>query len=169
MSINVSPRQLSQPELVEEVRQALAQVAFPPRCLKIEITESLFVRDDAAVARLRELRDMGVQVCIDDFGTGYSSLSYLQRLPVDSLKIDRSFVQKLQSDERTVEMVKTIIQLAAELELEVIAEGVERHHELATLRSLSCAYMQGFSFSKPLDERSVLPLLRRNLQLAQEC
>jgi len=162
MCVNVSPRQFAHPDIVRTIEQVLSEVSIAPECLQLEITESLFIGDAATVQKLWDLRAMGVRVCIDDFGTGYSSLSYLQRLPVDGLKIDRSFIEKLSTDSRTVEMVKTIIKLAADLGLEVIAEGVEKTTEQAQLQRLSCRYMQGYGYSKPLAEDRILPLLQQN-------
>ncbi|MBP1641654.1 MAG: diguanylate cyclase/phosphodiesterase with sensor(s) [Acidobacteria bacterium] len=151
MSVNLSPRLFAQPDLVRQVAAALERAGLPARCLKLEITEGLLIEDpDQARAMIQELRAMGVSICLDDFGTGYSSLSYLNRFAVDVLKIDRSFIRDLTSDGDKAELVKNIVRLAADLQLTVIAEGVETAEQRRRLEQLDCLWMQGYEFSRPV-------------------
>jgi diguanylate cyclase (GGDEF)-like protein/PAS domain S-box-containing protein len=151
VSVNLSVKQFNQPGLVENIASLLQQFQLPPRCLKLEITESVFSDNiDAAVGLLTQLRELGVQLSIDDFGTGYSSLSYLQRFPIDTLKIDRSFVTQMMENEENLAIVRTIVALAQNLGMDVVAEGVETEDQLKLLRKLECENGQGFLFSTPL-------------------
>jgi diguanylate cyclase (GGDEF)-like protein/PAS domain S-box-containing protein len=156
VSVNLSVKQFNQPGLVENIARLLDEFKLPPRCLKLEITESVFSDNiEAAVELLTQLRDLGVQLSIDDFGTGYSSLSYLQRFPVDTLKIDRSFVTQMMENEENLAIVRTIVALAQNLGMDVIAEGVETEDQLMLLRKLECENGQGFLFSTPLGGRQL--------------
>ncbi len=151
VSVNLSVKQFNQPDLVENIAQLLQESGLPPRCLKLEITESVFSDNiEAAVGLLTQLRELGVQLSIDDFGTGYSSLSYLQRFPIDTLKIDRSFVTQMMENEENIAIVRTIVALARNLGMDVVAEGVETEDQLTLLRKLECENGQGFLFSTPL-------------------
>jgi diguanylate cyclase (GGDEF)-like protein/PAS domain S-box-containing protein len=151
MSVNLSPRLFSQPDLVRQVAETLAATGVPPHALKLELTEGLLIEDPEQAARmLRELRQMGVGICLDDFGTGYSSLSYLNRFAVDVLKIDRSFVHDLGEGSDKLELVRNILRLGADLGLTVVAEGVETAAQRRFLADLDCQLMQGFEFSRPL-------------------
>ncbi|HEX6044431.1 MAG TPA: diguanylate cyclase [Pyrinomonadaceae bacterium] len=151
VSVNLSVKQFNQPGLVENIARLLSEFKLPPRCLKLEITESVFSDNlEAAVGLLTQLRDLGVQLSIDDFGTGYSSLSYLQRFPIDTLKIDRSFVTQMMENEENLAIVRTIVALAQNLGMDVVAEGVETEDQLALLRKLECENGQGYLFSTPL-------------------
>jgi diguanylate cyclase (GGDEF)-like protein/PAS domain S-box-containing protein len=151
VSVNLSVKQFNQPGLVENIASLLQQFQLPPRCLKLEITESVFSDNiEAAVGLLTQLRELGVQLSIDDFGTGYSSLSYLQRFPIDTLKIDRSFVTQMMENEENLAIVRTIVALAQNLGMDVVAEGVETEDQLKLLRKLECENGQGFLFSTPL-------------------
>jgi diguanylate cyclase (GGDEF)-like protein/PAS domain S-box-containing protein len=151
VSVNLSVKQFNEPGLVENIAQLLEESGLPPRCLKLEITESVFSDNiDAAVKLLTQLRNLGVQLSIDDFGTGYSSLSYLQRFPIDTLKIDRSFVTQMMENEENLAIVRTIVALAQNLGMDVVAEGVETEDQLRLLRKLECENGQGFLFSTPL-------------------
>ncbi len=151
VSVNLSVKQFNQPELVENIAGLLEQFKLPPRCLKLEITESVFSDNiEAAVGLLTQLRELGVQLSIDDFGTGYSSLSYLQRFPIDTLKIDRSFVTQMMENEENLAIVRTIVALAQNLGMDVVAEGVETEDQLKLLRKLECENGQGYLFSTPL-------------------
>jgi EAL domain-containing protein (putative c-di-GMP-specific phosphodiesterase class I) len=128
--------------------------------LKLEITESILMdKCSAAMALLEELKAREIQFSIDDFGTGYSSLAYLQSLPIDTLKIDRSFINGIEHREKNLEITQTIITLAHSLKLDVIAEGVETQAQLDILRSLGCDYAQGYFFSRPLDEQAVVAFM----------
>jgi len=134
------------------IRSILTETGLPPRNLKLEITETSIVEDSEAATRmLQACRSMGVQVYIDDFGTGYSALSYLHQFPIDTLKIDRAFIGRIQEDGGNTEVVRTIIALARELNLEVIAEGVETAVQFDFLKKLGCQGGQGFFIAKPLD------------------
>jgi len=151
VSVNLSVKQFNQPGLVENIAELLERFQLPPRCLKLEITESVFSDNiEAAVGLLTQLREIGVQLSIDDFGTGYSSLSYLQRFPIDTLKIDRSFVTQMMENEENLAIVRTIVALAQNLGMDVVAEGVETEDQLKLLRKLECENGQGYLFSTPL-------------------
>jgi len=151
VSVNLSVKQFNEPGLVKNIAQLLEESNLPPRCLKLEITESVFSDNiEAAVKLLTQLRNLGVQLSIDDFGTGYSSLSYLQRFPIDTLKIDRSFVTQMMENEENLAIVRTIVALAQNLGMDVVAEGVETEDQLRLLRKLECENGQGFLFSTPL-------------------
>jgi len=163
ISVNLSSKQLTKPGLVESVRQILRETGLPPQCLKLEITESAVMDNaESAATLLTQLRSLGLQLSIDDFGTGYSSLSYLHRFPVDTLKIDRSFVSRMGEDGENAEIVRTIVTLASNLGMTVIAEGVETEQQHAQLEALTCAYGQGYLYSKPVDAESALSLIRQN-------
>jgi diguanylate cyclase (GGDEF)-like protein/PAS domain S-box-containing protein len=162
ISVNVSSRQLSDPHLVEDVRSALTESGLNPECLALELTESSMIgKGEQVLATLDQLKALHVGLEIDDFGTGYSSLSYLQRLPFDTLKIDRSFIRELSTGSRSVDIVRAIVELAHSLRMEIVAEGVETEEQLSRMRELSTSYTQGFLFSEPLDPRAA-QLLYRN-------
>lgn len=150
MTVNLSARQFTQPDLIDQIRDILTETGVDPAYLKLEITESMVMDDfESAAAMLFQLRALGVRLSIDDFGTGYSSLTYLHRFPIDTLKIDRSFVACM--DKENMEIVRTILMLAENLGMDAVAEGVETQEQLTLLRSLNCQNGQGFFFSKPLD------------------
>ena len=152
ISVNLSGKQFLQPNLIGCVKQILHETDLDPRCLKLEITESIMMENaEAASAMLVQLRGLGVQLSIDDFGTGYSSLSYLHRFPVNTLKIDRSFVTRIGDAGENSEIVRTILMLATNLGMDVIAEGVETKGQLAQLKAMGCPYGQGYLFSRPVD------------------
>lgn len=152
ISINLSARQLEQTDLIEEITEILEATNLAPRCLKFEITESVVMNNaEQSVKTISELRKLGIRVSIDDFGTGYSSLSYLHRFPIDTLKIDRSFVNRIGGDGESSEIVQTIIKLASNLGMEVIAEGVETIEQLDFLRDMNCGFGQGYYYSRPID------------------
>ncbi len=160
ISVNLSGKQFKQPDLVGRVKQVLYQTGLDPRCLRLEITESMVMEDaEAATAMLRQLRSLNVQLSIDDFGTGYSSLSYLHRFPVNILKIDRSFVSRMSMDEESMGIVETIITLASKLKMDVIAEGIETEEQWRKLAALRCCYGQGYLFSKPVPAPETAALL----------
>jgi diguanylate cyclase (GGDEF)-like protein/PAS domain S-box-containing protein len=150
VAVNLSARQFQQRGLTDTVAQVLRETGLSPRLLQLEITEGIAVQDvDFTIATLRRLRAMGIQIAIDDFGTGYSSLSYLKRFPIDAVKIDRSFVRDLTVNPNDAAIATTIITMAHNLKLSVIAEGVETEEQLAFLDQQQCDEMQGFLFSKP--------------------
>jgi diguanylate cyclase (GGDEF)-like protein/PAS domain S-box-containing protein len=149
MTVNLSAKQFAQPDLVDRVRDILTETTIDPAFLKLEITESVVMDDfETAAAMLSQLRALGVRLSIDDFGTGYSSLTYLHQFPIDTLKIDRSFVTRI--DKENVEIVRTILMLAENLGMDAVAEGVETQEQMTLLRNLSCQSGQGYFFSKPL-------------------
>jgi diguanylate cyclase (GGDEF)-like protein/PAS domain S-box-containing protein len=151
IAVNLSPRQFAEPDLVEQVAAIVREAEIDPACLKLEITESVIVQhSDAVSAKLAGLKALGLQLYIDDFGTGYSSLSYLHRLPLDALKIDRSFV-RANGGGQNLQLVRAIVALAHALDVVVVTEGVETPEVLAELRSLRCEYGQGFFFSRPIE------------------
>lgn len=161
ISVNVSARQLIDSRLVDDVRFALDESGLNPESLALEVTESSIMGNaDLTLATLNRLKAMKVRMKIDDFGTGYSSLSYLQRLPFDSLKIDRSFVRGLGDGNGSLDIVRAILELAHSLRLRVIAEGVETEEQLASLHGLGCNFIQGFLFSKPIDAAAAEELYR---------
>ena len=150
--VNLSSRQFLQPDLVAMVAGVLRETGLSPRCLRLEVTESLLMEKGARLAdAMTELRAMGIRIDLDDFGTGYSSLSYLHEFPVDTLKIDRSFVARIGVTEEGTEIVNTIMALAASLNLDVVAEGVETAEQLTVLRALHCASAQGYHLSRPIE------------------
>jgi EAL domain-containing protein (putative c-di-GMP-specific phosphodiesterase class I) len=159
MSVNVSARQLLDPRLPHDVAAALQAASLPPAALVLEIPETVLMSRDLAVfAALESLRRLGVRIAVDDFGTGYSSLGYLRRLPVDRLKIDRSFVRGVDGDRADVAVVEGLVGLAHGLGIELVAEGIERPTQLEALRRLHCEVGQGFSLARPLpvDELELL-------------
>jgi diguanylate cyclase (GGDEF)-like protein/PAS domain S-box-containing protein len=155
ISVNFSPTQWHQPDLVQMLQETLLQTGVPGRYLKLEITESTFLKDTETLGiSLGDIRNLHIQLHMDDFGTGYSSLSYLRRFPIDVLKIDRSFVTSLGGNSRTKQIVKAIINLGKNLQMKVTAEGVEHPEQLRELQALECDYVQGYLFSRPLDNET---------------
>ena len=160
VSVNLSGKQLVQPELLEHVRSALDASALDARRLRLEVTESVIMENAGpAAVLLTQLKALGVHLLLDDFGTGYSSLSYLHNFRFDTLKIDRSFVSRLEQPGRQSEIVRTIVSLARALSMEVVAEGVENAAQVEQLQILHCDYAQGFFFSRALDAAAFLALL----------
>ncbi len=150
VAVNISPMQFMRPDFPHIVTEALAVSDFPPALLELEITEGIFIRDlNLAVARIRELQRVGLSIALDDFGTGYSSLSYLQRMPIDAVKLDRSFVSDLTTDTATVSMVRSVLAMAEALNLRVVTEGVETEQQLEILRALGCDEAQGYLLGRP--------------------
>jgi diguanylate cyclase (GGDEF)-like protein len=163
MSINLSGKQFAQKDLVEEIRKVIRDEQIEPSCIRIEITESIVMENaSAAIETLKQLKSIGVQLSIDDFGTGYSSLSYLHRFPFDILKIDRSFVSRMNTDKDSLSIVETIVTLAKKLGKSIVAEGVETEDHKTTLAELLCDYGQGYLFSKPLNSGAAEEFLRNN-------
>ncbi|MFN8576988.1 MAG: bifunctional diguanylate cyclase/phosphodiesterase [Candidatus Sericytochromatia bacterium] len=163
MSVNISGRQFSHPKLIDNISKIVNNSEIDPATLKLEITEST-IMDNAETARkmLEDIRKLNIQLQIDDFGTGYSSLSYLHRFPVNSLKVDRSFVSRIGSNDENLEIVKTIVSLAKNLNMKAIAEGIETESQLTKLRSLDCEYGQGYFISRPVDKTTIENLLDSN-------
>jgi diguanylate cyclase (GGDEF)-like protein/PAS domain S-box-containing protein len=161
VSVNLSPRQFQQPKLVEQVASALREAGLAPTSLKLEITEGVIMQDvEATIKTLWQLKELGVQLAIDDFGTGYSSLAYLKRLPLDILKIDRSFVNGIGQDAEDTAIVRAIISMAKSLHLSVTGEGIETAEQAALLRGWACELGQGYFFSRPLDTAALTEVLR---------
>lgn len=168
MSINLSSVQFKRSALTETIKQIIEETGLPPEYLELELTESAVMTDvEQNIMRLRQLKDMGIKVAIDDFGTGYSSLSYLKKFPIDTLKIDRSFVTDLAENKEDEAIVKAIMALADTMNLEVIAEGVESKSQLAILRQYECELIQGFLFSRPLNKHDIALLLKSGLPKLQ--
>lgn len=162
ISINVSPRQFRQPDLIERIQELLNRTGIEPHCLKLEITEGTLMENaETTTAMLLQLRALDIQLLVDDFGTGHSSLSYLHRFPIHALKVDRSFVRELGVTEEGLEIVRSIIRLAHGLGMEAIAEGVETVGQEAHLRGAECDFTQGFLFSRPIRADDVAELLRQ--------
>ncbi len=166
LSVNVSSRQFRDPNLLETVRRSLLDHQLEPAMLRLEITESVAAHDPESVVRtLRQLREMGVQILLDDFGTGYSSLSYLTQLPLDKVKIDRTFIRHVTTRKHEATIVMTIIAMAKALNLGMIAEGVEDPYQLQFLAEHGCDKMQGYLFSQPVLGTEFAQMLRENRQL----
>ncbi len=164
ISVNLSAKQFLQTDLAEQVVEALESSGLPSRCLKLEITESYLIENsDKAVKVMNRLRDIGVELSLDDFGTGYSSLSYLHRLPVNSLKIDRSFISQMSESEEHGEIVRTIVRLAQNLKMDVIAEGIETAEQLDQLNELNCGFGQGYLFARPMDAEMAEEFINENI------
>src|SRR2546429_1887755 len=164
ISVNLSAKQFLQPNLVEDIRKLLLELALPPEALKLEITESTVMADPSAAAKmLQQMKSLGIRLAIDDFGTGYSSLSYLHRFPLDTLKIDRSFISTMCEGEEGMEIARTILPMANNLRLDVVAEGVETVQQVAMLQKLQCKYGQGYYFSRPLSAEGTAALLAGEL------
>ena len=162
MSINLSVRQFASPTLIADIDQVLAETAANPTNLKLEITESAIMDNaKAAIALIEELRSRHMQISIDDFGTGYSSLGYLHQFPIDNLKIDRSFVNQIHSENRNYHVVDTIVALSNQLGLNVIAEGIETKEQLEWLQKIGCKYGQGYLFNKPLPAADIAKIYLR--------
>ncbi|WP_426449764.1 putative bifunctional diguanylate cyclase/phosphodiesterase [Paenibacillus sp. S-38] len=162
-AVNLSPRQLDQPDLVERVRTILQETGMPPELLELEITEEFFIRhQDKAEAALQQFKEMGIRLAIDDFGTGYSSFAQMKRIMPDTLKIDRSFVRHLDQDTSNASIVEALITMAHSLKLKVVGEGVETEGELRSLRSFGCDEIQGYYYSKPLPLAELENLLKGN-------
>jgi EAL domain-containing protein (putative c-di-GMP-specific phosphodiesterase class I) len=161
ISVNLSGRQFHHQNLVEKVASALNISRLEPQWLDLEITETYAMQDaDFTLAILKELKRTGVRISLDDFGTGYSSLSHLKHFPIDTLKIDRSFVKDLATDPKEESIISAIIVLAHSLGMDVVGEGVETVEELAILRKHHCDKIQGFLFSRPVPAEAFEALLR---------
>ncbi len=162
LAVNLSAREFSQLDLVRTVAEALNASRLAPARLHLEITESvIFSQQVLAVDTVAELKALGVHIHIDDFGTGYSSLSYLQRLPVDAIKIDRSFVRAIEVESRSRHVVQSLVSLARGIGLDAVAEGVSSAGQLEMLRGMGCTFGQGFYFAKPVPREELVVLLRR--------
>jgi diguanylate cyclase (GGDEF)-like protein len=161
MAVNLSARQFHQQNLVSTVREILDETGMPPENLELEITESAVIYDvETAIVTMSELSALGVSISLDDFGTGYSSLSYLKRFPIDTIKIDKSFIGEVTTDRGSEVIANTIIAMAHSLELKVIAEGVETEDQLAMLKRRGCDQAQGYLFARPLPFQEAMQSLQ---------
>jgi EAL domain-containing protein (putative c-di-GMP-specific phosphodiesterase class I) len=164
MAVNLSVRQFQSANLAEVIQRVLEETKLPAACLELELTESMFMEHaERSIETLKMLKAPGIQLAIDDFGTGYSSLTYLKRFPIDKLKIDQSFVHGLAHDANDREIAATIIAMARNLKLSVLAEGVESEQQLAFLRQHDCDYYQGFLFHRPVSAVELEAWLRERL------
>ncbi len=160
VNVNITSKQFAQPDLASQIGKTLKETGLDPCCLDVEITETIAMEDaDRSAVVLTELKALGVRLDIDDFGTGYSSLSRLQRFPVDTLKIDRSFISRMDTDVETGEIIRLIVMLAHGLRLKVVAEGVETHAQADLLRDMGCELAQGYLYSKPVPAETIEQLL----------
>jgi EAL domain-containing protein (putative c-di-GMP-specific phosphodiesterase class I) len=163
LSVNLSCKQFANPNLVTKIGRILEDTGFPGNKLKLEITESVFFEhQEKAVEMLYQLCDLGIEINIDDFGTGYSNLNYLMKLPISTLKIDRSFISPIESNGSNSEIVRTIVMLARNLGKKVIAEGVETQAQLDELKKLNCEGAQGYYFAAPMAFEKVQYFLSEN-------
>jgi EAL domain-containing protein (putative c-di-GMP-specific phosphodiesterase class I) len=161
LTVNLSSRQFQSPDLRARISNILEETGLPPECLDIEIPESVAMDNiDNTISRIGELTRMGMHVSIDDFGTGYSSLSQLQRLPIQKLKIDKSFVRDIATSSNDQAIVRAVVLMAHSMNLRVVAEGVEKEDQLSFLREQQCDEAQGFLFSEPLSAEKFLELTR---------
>jgi diguanylate cyclase (GGDEF)-like protein/PAS domain S-box-containing protein len=170
MNINISSKHFLSPTLLDDIKEILDRTGMPPEQLKLEITETALMEDaDETIRLVHRLKDFGLKLVIDDFGTGYSSLSYLQRLPIETLKVDRSFVSRIQTQpDGNRNIVEAIISLAHRLDMIVVAEGVETEEQFAILLEMNCQLGQGYLFSRPLSKPKVDALIQNILKLSQE-
>ncbi|MGK7889668.1 MAG: EAL domain-containing protein, partial [Leptolyngbyaceae cyanobacterium] len=162
ISVNLSGRQFTQPDLVQNIKTILDQTGLEGKYLKLELTESILMDDvDAVIDTLNQMKQLDLQVSIDDFGTGYSSLSYLHRFPINTLKVDRSFVMHIDEMGEDHAIVETIITLGHHLGMDVIAEGIETAEQAQKLKDLQCEYGQGYFFAKPMPADEIETLLAK--------
>jgi diguanylate cyclase (GGDEF)-like protein len=167
IAINISARQLAQTDLVEQLRMMMEHFSIPPQRLEVELTETSVLQDESmAIQHLRDLRELGVEISLDDFGTGYSSLSFLRKLPIDTVKIDRSFTANMIQNGEARAIVVSLINLCKELQVKTIAEGIETAEQLQFLVEHGCDQGQGFLFSKPLPSEKVMAFLKEPSYLA---
>lgn len=161
LCVNISPRQFRQNDFVERIEYCLAHYQLPASLLKLEITEGIVIQNlEDTISKMRRLKKLGISFAMDDFGTGYSSLTYLKRLPVDTLKIDQSFVRDATHDPNDAEIIRAIVAMARSLQLKVIAEGVETPQQLEFLQGLDCHLYQGYLHSRPLPLKDLRLMLR---------
>jgi EAL domain-containing protein (putative c-di-GMP-specific phosphodiesterase class I) len=161
MAVNLSPRQFADPDLLKDIGATLAETGMAPEHLELEITESMVMHNtERAVTLLAAIKEMGARLAIDDFGTGYSSLAQLKRFPIDTLKVDRSFIREIPKDSEDRAITEAIIAMGKSLSLTIVAEGVETEEQQAFLRAHACDEMQGYYFSKPIEANKFAELLR---------
>lgn len=161
IAINISAIQFQEAEFVQKLQQKLQQYDIPPNALEIEITESIIIKQpDEMIKKLIELSDLGIQIALDDFGTGYSSLNYLRTMPIDVVKVDRSFIVQIEEDQVQKSILKTIIALGHKLDFQVVAEGIEEQSQVAILEEMAVDIIQGYYFSKPLSELDLIQFIQ---------
>jgi EAL domain-containing protein (putative c-di-GMP-specific phosphodiesterase class I) len=169
ISVNLSPRQFADTDLVPYIREILAGTGMAPNLLELEITESIVMHNtEKTIQKLMELKAMGVRIAIDDFGTGYSSLSQLKKFPVDTLKVDRSFIREISLHEEDRAITQAIIAMGKTLGLTVVAEGVENADQLDFLSNNACDEMQGFYFNKPVSPEELSILMRDHVPVVRD-
>jgi EAL domain-containing protein (putative c-di-GMP-specific phosphodiesterase class I) len=168
VNVNISGQQFSQPDFISRIDDILRATGLAGQFLKLEITETVLMENaDLATPVLDQLKERGIRLCIDDFGTGYSSLSYLQRFEVSTLKIDRSFIARMETDSKSVRILQIILMLAQQLDMDVVAEGIEVTEQYWQLRALQCEYGQGYLFERPLKVDAAANLLAEPKQFLQ--
>ena len=151
MAVNMSIKQIHDSDMRETTKEALSESGLTANCLTLELTENMVMENaESNIELLRELKELGIKLSIDDFGTGYSSLSYLQRFPLDELKIDRSFIEEIDSENARAPIVRAMVSLAHDLEMSVVAEGIETDTQLQHMKGLECELYQGYLRSKPV-------------------
>lgn len=160
VSVNVSGRQFASGNFLGDLRESLADTGVDPKNVKLEITESLLMNYTHALDWIREAREQGVRIALDDFGTGYSSLSYLLHFPIDTLKVDRAFVQHMHEDTRSASLVAAIVNMAHTLSFDVVAEGIEEAEQSVALAGMGCEYAQGYRYARPLPVLDAREFLR---------
>jgi EAL domain-containing protein (putative c-di-GMP-specific phosphodiesterase class I) len=161
LAINVSPRQFNNDDLIDSIQRIISFKSINPEMLQVEITENSFLDDpEEAVRKITKLKDLGIRIAIDDFGTGFSSVNYLRKLPVDVVKIDRSFITDIMESQQDRSIVKAMIAMTSELGMENVVEGVETQDQLELLINFGIKRFQGFYFSKPLNPADYLSLYR---------
>ena len=164
VAVNLAAKQFAQVDLVQRITRILEYTQLPVANLELEITESTVIENpELAIMTMQSLTDIGISLALDDFGTGYSSLSYLKRFPIHTLKIDKAFIDDLTIEHGERHMVASIISIAHNMGLSVVAEGVEKEEQLHILKQLSCETIQGYIFSRPLSEKCFLTLLEQQL------
>ena len=162
VALNISPRQFRDPNLITTIRRCLREAGLPPEALEIEITETMLMQDiEAATQTVQRLHDIGTSLAIDDFGTGYSSLNYLKKFPIDTVKVDRSFVMDIPQSEDDMAITSAVIAMAHKLKMSVVAEGVETDAQREFLLNHDCEYAQGYLFGKPMPLQMMRSLLAR--------
>jgi len=171
VSVNLSSKQFSQPNLVDQIQSTLQSSGLASNFLRLELTETIIMENaDSGISALKRLRNLGILVDVDDFGTGYSSLVYLHMLPLDAIKIDRSFISGSVAKTGGMRIVQSIVRLAQDLNLEIVAEGVEELEQVTQLRKMGCNYVQGFIMAKGLEKTSMDQFLANDMKrIAKTC
>ncbi len=165
MSINLSVKQMQESNFTSQIENLLRKTSLTASSVKLEITETVLMEHTNSITVvLQHIRDLGIQISLDDFGTGYSSLSYLHKFPINTLRIDRSFINRMDTDSGSREITRAIVSLAHHLHMDIVAEGVESLAQLLVLREFGCEYAQGYFVSKPLHSETIEALLEADPQ-----